>query len=987
MANFVNLQLKTGYTFLKSIIKINDLIAFAKKNNLKTLAIAETNVMYSAMEFYKECIKNDIKPLLGLEVKNEMYHFIIYAKDYQGYLNMVKITSILNDKNNQDDILKYLKEVVLIDLKQNRQLENLLKEDYYVKEGLEGKEVPLHDVRFLNKEDALVYHVVELIGKSETFDETKPINKTSYFRFEEETSKTYPKLIDNIYQIVDKVNVELDLNIKFNLKFDVPNNQNVDLYLKTLCDSSLKEMFKTKEVPNEYKQRVQTEYKQRVEIELNIIQKMGFSTYFLIVWDYVKFAWEQNIFISPGRGSVGGSLVAFLLKITKIDPIENNLLFERFLNEQRVSMPDIDLDFEDERRNEIIEYIFKKYGVGYVSQIITFQTIKGRSSVRDIARVLKIDLSMADKIAKSIPLNTSFEQAYNDSDKLRTLINSSDENKKLLNFAIMIDGLPRQFSTHAAGLVLSNKPISDICPTQISGDNLITQYSMNYLEPIGLIKFDILGLRNLTILKNILVMIKENSKITIDIDSINLEEKKVYELIASGDTSGIFQLESPGMRKVLQKMKPTKLEDIVAASSLYRPGPQENIPSYIKRKNGKEIIEYIDDSIKDILEPTFGIIVYQEQIMQIVQSFASMSLSKADIFRRAIGKKDDELLKSLKEEFILGSQKNNHDDKVINKVYLLIEKFASYGFNRSHAFGYSKLGYQLAYLKTFYTLEFMTSLLSSAMGVLNKTSLYVQEAKNHNLKILGPSINKSIEDYIIEKGDIRFSLLSIKNVGGSVVKEIIDERNEQGDFKDLFDFFARISDRRVSKSAIESLIFAGTLDEFGYSRNTIFNNMDTITNYLKLIKVKSGDTIEFSREIALEPKLKIYPSDEEESKKEFELLGFYLNSHPLKKVKDILKEKKKLRIEDLEDAKDLINQERHYVVQVISVRHTETRYKKPMAFATVDDDTGQIELSLFSGKDESLFELLERGNILLITAKANKRQKITLNVSDIKLIK
>ncbi len=979
MNNFANLQLKTGYTFLKSIIKINDLISFAKKNNLKVLAIAEENVMYSAMEFYKECLKNDIKPLLGLEVKNDKYNFIVYAKNYQGYLNMIKITSILNSDNKEGNILKYLQEVILIDLKQNKDLETLLKADYYVKEGLVGKTIALHDVRFLNQEDALAYHVVELIGKSETFDKNKPINKTAYFRLEKDISKDHPNSINNIYEIVDKINVKLDLNIKFNLKFDTPNNEDVDSYLKTLCNNSLKELFKDKEIPKAYIQRVET--------ELEIIQKMGFSTYFLIVWDYIKYAWEQNIFISPGRGSVGGSLIAYLLRITKIDPIENSLLFERFLNEQRVSMPDIDLDFEDERRNEIIEYIFKKYGKGYVSQIITFQTIKGRSSVRDIARVLKIDLRVADRIAKSIPLNTSFQEAYNESTQLKTLIDSNDENKQLLKFAIMIDGLPRQFSTHAAGLVLSNKMISDICPTQVSGENLITQYSMNYLEPIGLIKFDILGLRNLTILKNILTMIKDNSQVVIDIDNINIKEKKVYELISSGDTSGIFQLESPGMRKVLIKMKPTKLEDIVATSSLFRPGPQENIPSYIKRKNGREVINYIDDSIKSILEPTFGIIVYQEQIMQIVQSFASMSLSKADIFRRAIGKKDDKLLKSLKEEFVLGSQKNGHDDKVIDKVYSLIEKFASYGFNRSHAFGYSKLGYQLAYLKTFYPLEFMTSLLSSAMGVFNKTSLYVQEAKNHKIKILGPSINKSFEDYAIEQGMIRFSLLSIKNVGGAAVREIIAERDDQGEFKDLFDFFARISDRRVSKSVIESLIFAGTLDEFGYTRNTIFNNMDTITNYLKLIKVKSGDTIEFSREIALEPKLKVFSSDEEEAKKEFELLGFYLQSHPLKKIKDILKEKKKLRIEDLEDAKDLINQERNYVVQVVSVKHLKTKHNQPMAFATVEDETGQSDLSLFPGKYETLFELLERGNILLITAKANKRQNISLNVSDIKLIK
>jgi DNA polymerase-3 subunit alpha len=650
-------------------------------------------------------------------------------------------------------------------------------------------------------------------------------------------------------------------------------------------------------------------------------------------------------------------------------------------------MPDIDLDFEDERREEVIDYIFTKYGKANVAQIITFQTIKGRSSVRDIARVMKIDLAVADKIAKSIPLDSSLKQAYDQYETLRILIDSNEETRKLYKIAITIDGLPRQFSTHAAGMVISTSSIDSICPTQLSSQTLITQYSMNYLEKIGLIKFDILGLRNLTTLKTIIEAIYKTKKEFININKIDIDDKDVYKLIGRGDTSGIFQLESGGMKQVLRKMNPDNLEDIIAASSLFRPGPQENIPSYIKRKNGEEKIDYIDDSIKSILEPTYGIIVYQEQIMKIVQVFASMSLSKADILRRAVGKKDEKLLATLKDDFTKGALNNKHDQKTIDRVYSLIEKFANYGFNRSHAYGYSLLGYQLAYLKTYYPLEFMTALLDSVIGATDKTSVYIQEAKKRNIRVLGPSINKSGIKYLIEKNSLRFALLSMKNVGGSAVKEIVEERETDGEFKDIFDFFARISTKRVSKKVIESLIYGGALDEFGHSKATILGNLDKIDTYVNMIVIKKGDIIKIDHSIVQSPKLEEIKDTEEMASKEFEVLGFYLKEHPIKKVKDVLKEKKKIIALDSNEAEDNINVEKQYVLQILSARQLKTKYGQAMAFATGQDDVGTVDLALFPGKYEKHHQDLVRGKVLLVTGKATKRQNISINISDIVVIK
>ena len=967
MNKFTQLQLKTGYTFLGSIIKIDDLISFAKKNKLDTLAITEENVMYSALEFYKKCIKNNIKPIIGIEIKQPNYNFIIYAKNIKGYYNLIKISSLLQTKKDIEfnSILKFINNDNLI--VDNSNISELKKiEDYYT-----FNDVPLNDVRFLNKEDSLANHIVKLIGESKTFNSDEQINDINYFKIEKNNHI--------VSEIINKINLKIDLHVKFHLNFSTPDNIIPHRYLEALCVKSLKEIFKSPEIPLEYHDRLME--------ELLVIKDMKFEEYFLIVWDYVNFARKSNIYISPGRGSVGGSLVSYLLKITTIDPIKNNLLFERFLNRERVSMPDIDLDFEDERRDEVIQYIINKYGKESVSQIITFQTIKGRSSVRDIARVMKIDLNTADKIAKSIPLNTSLQEAYSTIESLKIMIDSKDETKKLFDIAIKIDGLPRQFSTHAAGIVIAPTQLNELCPVKLSGSNLVTQYSMEHLEDIGLIKFDILGLRNLTILKTIIDSIYKLKDEFVHIDKIPTNDPEVFKIIADGDTSGIFQLESSGMRQVLKKMKPESLEDIIATSSLFRPGPQENIPSYIKRKNNKEKIDYIDDSIESILKPTYGIIVYQEQIMKIVQVFASMSLSKADILRRAIGKKDEQLLKSLKEDFIIGARKNGHNDEVIKKVYLLIEKFANYGFNRSHAYGYSLLGYQLAYLKTYYPLEFMASLLSSIIGSSDKTSLYIQEAKKHNIRILGPSINNSYIDFTIENNAIRFSLLALKQIGGAAVKEIINEREENDNFKDIFDFFGRMSLRKVSKTVIESLVYSGSLDEFGYNRTTILNNLEKINTYIDMTKIKKGDKVTIDLSLVPAPKLDIIDSDEKEISKEFEILGFYLKSHPIKKVKEVLEESKKIKTISTTDAMNYLNLDKTYVVQIISVRHLKTKYGQAMAFATGQDENGTIDLALFPGKYDKYREYLERSKILLITAKAVKRQSISLNISDIKVLK
>lgn len=968
MEKLIQLNVKTEFTFLESTIKIDDLVSFAQKNKLDTLAITDTNVMYGAMQFYLKCKKHNIKPLIGMELKKEDISFIVYAKNFNGYKNLCKLTTLINQKNfDKKKINLLLHDVVVIDASYSKDRHNLLKEDYYINSAKSSDDGEINKVkklyvdttRYLLESDYKLFHIITMIKEQKKIKDSNYQDFKKHFKFNSFDKK-------NIIEIIDKCNVEIPKR-KINLKFLI--NENSSLYLKNLCVKALKE-----------KKITSDEYIKRLMHELKLIDKMNFSDYFLVVWDYVKFAREKKILMSPGRGSVGGSLVAYLLNITTIDPIENNLLFERFLNSERISMPDIDIDFEDEKRDLVISYVRNKYGFKNVAQIVTFSTLKGKSSLRDIGRVLNIENDLINKMTKLVPIDTPLAKAYKESLKLQEYVNKTNKTKELYEIAIKVEGLHRQSGVHAAGVVISNDEISNICPLiEIESNSFVTQYSMEYLEELGLIKMDFLGLRNLSIISNVLNLTRKHYEKEIDLISIPLDDEKVFKLLANGDTLGIFQLESQGMKKTLMKIKPNSLEDIIATSSLFRPGPMANIPIYIKRKHDKEEIEYLHNDLKPILKSTYGIIIYQEQIMQIVQKIASFSLSKADILRRAISKKNLNLLSTLKKEFLKNGEKNGYEIEMVNKIYLLIEKFAEYGFNRSHAYGYSILGYQMAYLKVYFPLAFMSSLLSSVIGSHEKINSYISECKKNKLMILKPSINKSYKVFTIESNAIRFALQAIQGIGIIAINEILNER-KKGKFNDIYETYVRLN---ISKTVFESLIYAGALDEFGFNRTTIFKNISKLENYKKVITIKKENKVIYDYNLVSKPKLDIFEKSFDEQEKEFALLGLYLSSHPLTKIKTKLN----FEIINIKDASNYINKEIIVVGQLNATKFLKTKYGHAMAFGSIEDETGRLDVALFPGKYEKHLEEFKRGNILVIKGKVAQRQNLSLSISDIKIIK
>jgi DNA polymerase-3 subunit alpha len=1019
--SFIHLHVYSAYSLLNSTIQIEQLVQEAKAKGFKAVALTDRNVMYGSIPFYKECLKHGIKPILGLTAdilneNEESFPLVLLAKDQQGFQNLLKISSVIKTKSQAGIPLKWLKhyqqglyaitpglegevETHLINNNLDLAIETIEKykmifgqNNFYLSlqnhqspketviysrllelaESTKTELVATNQVFYLKQEDALAHECLLAIknGDKLSDDHIEKLESDQYYfksgREMVELLSEYPTSLENTYRIASECNITLELDQKRLPKFPTGVNVTADSLLEELCLKGLQK--RTGSAPSNI-------YRDRLIYELQIIKKMNFSDYFLIVWDFMRFAREHHILTGPGRGSAAGSLVAYVLQITDVDPIEHELLFERFLNPERISMPDIDIDFPDHSRDEVIRYVAEKYGELHVAQIITFGTLAAKAALRDVGRAFGLNPKELDFLSKQVPshLGISLLSAYQESEGLRKFVSESPLHEKLFNTALKLEGLPRHTSTHAAGVVISEEPLVNVIPIQSGHQNVfLTQYSMEYLEDVGLLKMDFLGLRNLTLIESILKNIEKGTGNKVNIKAIPLDDPITYELLSNGETTGVFQLESDGMRKVLMRLKPSKFEDIVAVNALYRPGPMENIPLFIDRKHGIVPIHYPHPDLQEILDKTYGVIVYQEQIMQIASKMAGFSLGEADLLRRAVSKKKKEVLDKERAHFVQGSTRNGYTPEVSNDIYDLIVRFANYGFNRSHAVAYSFISYQLAYLKAHYPLFFMAALLTSAIGNETRIAQYIREIKQMNYKVLPPSINKSGFSFHVENGAIRYSLSAIKGIGAVALKGIFQKRKTKH-FDDLFDFCMRVSPKIVNRKSLEILVHSGCFDEFGHDRATFLASLDVAIEHSLLVNPDDTNQIDFfsEAEFLLKPKYVEIENLAIEDKLhlEKEVLGIYLSDHPVSIYEMDLLTAGVVQIISLREEHKQVT----VGVYINDVKKIRTKKGEPMAFLTVTDSSGEIEAVAFPTVYNKIMSLLKQGNMIVIDCKVEHR--------------
>lgn len=951
---YTPLYVKTDYSLLSSLIKIDELVENLKKKNISSCAVVDDN-LYGTMEIIHKFNKAGIKPIIGLDLKE----ILLYAKTKEGYYNLVKIETLKNkDELSQEKLLKYSKDLILICF--NKEIYSKYK-DYF------------NDIYIgiTNKKEEELYKDEETVYINKTLYLEKALYKYLPYIFMIRDGKTISDKIEFIYQdnyiltsdeVMQKVSsksinntlkIESMCNISFKKELFMPkyNTEDSKEFLKNLSQKGLYKRLNG---------NITEPYQKRLNYELDIILKMHFEDYFLVVYDYIKYAKQNGILVGPGRGSAAGSLVSYCLGITDVDPIKYNLLFERFLNPERVTMPDIDTDFPDTRRGEVIEYVKEKYGEDNVAGIITFGTLGGRASVRDVGRILNIPTKYIDIICKKIPFKGTLKELKHSDKEVNTMIENDDKLKLLYNIVNLIEGNKRHTSIHAAGIVISYKPLYEIIPIKPNDDINLTEYTMEYLEELGLIKMDFLGIKNLSIIDGVIKDIEQKTNKKLDFNKIPFDDPKVMKLFEEGQTSGIFQFESEGMKRFLKDLKPKNFIDLCNAIALFRPGPASNIPSFIKRKEGKEKIEYLDESLKDILQETYGIIVYQEQIMLIAQKFAGYTLSEADILRRAMSKKKYDVLKNEEARFIEKSLKNGKNKEIAKELFDLILAFAGYGFNKSHSVSYSIVAYKMAYLKYYFPKEFYANLLSSVIGSEEKTKEYLNEIKKLGIKILPPDINLSNDTrFTFKENAIIFPLNAIRNVGGVISNYIIKQRETP--YKDIYDFLKRTHQKTNNKKILESLIYAHVFDSF-YNINTLISNLDNILNYVEL---SSGldDDILVKPEIELKPELPI----EDILNKEKEIFGFYLTSHKTEKFK-----LNNPNITDIYDIKNKLNQRINVIVSIDKTREIITKKNEIMCFITGSDNTGTTTLIVFPElyKTKNNFK---KNEIIKVSGKVERR--------------
>lgn len=940
--NYAPLWIKTDYSLLSSLIKIDDLISYLSYNGINTVAICDDN-LYGAIEFYDKCVKNNIKPIIGLEVKLD-YTILLYAKNYHGYQNLCNINTLISEnKLNMDILKKYLDDLVVIipfECKEHLEEINIFCRDIFIgysdnkqRELIDQNKVYINKTLTLKKEDyKYLEYLYKIKGEDCSYDDNCFLN-LEIDSFDKKTTMYFSNLCN------------LKISKKDNLLpiFNEEKGFDEKKYLTELCIYGLRKRLNN---------NVSQNYVKRLKYELDVIIKMGFCNYFLVVWDYVKYAKKNNIMVGPGRGSAASSLVSYSLGITDVDPVKYDLLFERFLNPERVTMPDIDIDFDAEKRNQVTQYVINKYGVKKVSGIITFSNLLSKQVIRDLGRVFNISTYKIDNLVNNFDDKESLKEQLKNVNVTK-LLNSDMTLKKLYDVAIHLEGLKRHTSVHAAGIVISSKNLSDYVPLKLGLDGTyLCGYTMNYIEELGLLKMDFLGLKNLSIISKIL------NKVDINFNDIPLDDKKTYKLFCSGELDGVFQFESSGMKKFIMDLKPNRIDDLIAAVALFRPGPMENISSYILRRHGKEKINYIHDDLKDILESTYGIIIYQEQIMQIASKMAGFSYGEADILRRAMSKKKEDMLLESKEKFISQSVKRGYSKEVATKVYDLILKFANYGFNKAHSVSYAIMGYKIAYLKVHYPLIFMCEILNNYIGIKTKTKLYINLCKKYGIEIVKPNINSSSCNYYIKDKKLVYPLSMIKEIGTLTCNQLIEERNKNGDYTSYLDFIKR--NYKLGRNVIRNLILSGSLDIFDLNRKTMIENMDESFNYAELCA-------DIEENFVVKPVISTYPefSKEELTKHELDLYGFYISNHPTAKY---------ITTDSITADKldNYFDRNINMILYFEKRREIETKTGEKMMFINASDSCGTVELVMFPKVYNKYFNIHFPG-IYKIKGKVEKR--------------
>ncbi|WP_373893049.1 DNA polymerase III subunit alpha [Virgibacillus sp. CBA3643] len=1016
---YTHLQVRSGYSLMNSTITIDKLVEKAKDLNYEALALTDEQVLYGTIPFYKACKNNGIKPIIGMVVhtmdeQEDVHTCILLAKSNEGYHSLVKISTHLQRLKMTSigvgELQDYMEGLICILPAINKKLTNLLETqnhdevmsylsnwtnlvpqgDFYLgiqDHGMEHEHrmqqplkafhetynipvVAINDVRYLNEKDDAAYDCLQAMknGNRWEMQMTDPETGQKHLRspFEmEQLFSFWPEVLKETEAIREKCNVTFDFDQRMIPSYPVPEEMDAHTYLEKICQDNLHE---------KYNGNIE-KAADRLNYELNVIGSMQFSDYFLIVADFIRYAKENHILVGPGRGSAAGSLVAYVLGITDIDPMAYDLLFERFLNPERLTMPDIDIDFSDDRRDEVIDYVRNKYGEEHVAQIITFGTFAARSVLRELIKTMDVDERDAAYILKHIPVsqNKRVAELVKQSADLTNYLRQSEKLKVLFSIATKLEGLPRHISTHAAGVVISEKPLMEYIPlTTGANETNLTQYPMNDLEALGLLKIDFLGLRNLTLLERIIRSINHTGNKHMSLEMIPENDAQTFALLQTGKTNGIFQLESQGMKNVLTKLKPSTFEDIVAVNALFRPGPMDFIPTYINRKYGREEVTYPHTDLKPILAKTYGVLVYQEQIMQIAHKIAGFSLGKADILRRAVSKKQQDVMDEQRAAFINGCTQNGYEKSVAEEIFDWIVKFSNYGFNRSHAVAYSKISYQLSFLKAHYPANFFAALLSSVANQQDKVNMYMKEMKELNLTTLPPSINKSYGTFSVEGNRIRMGLLSIKGIGNQVIKEIITIRR-QGLFKNLFDFCLRISLKTVNRNVLEFLIMAGTFDDLYGNRASLLASIDHAMEQGELFSEFNDQPGLFQDQIELETSY-VDMEDFSLAKKladEKELLGIYVSSHPLKEHRDKLRASGYVSINH---AKDLIGKRDIKSAAIVqAIKTIRTKRGDPMAFITIGDETGDMEAVVFPDIYRTSNRWLKEETLILLTGKIESR--------------
>lgn len=956
---YVPLYIKTDSSLQESLIKVKELVKYAKEHDINALTITD-NTMYGVMDFYHECNKNNIKPIVGLEVKYNNFIIVLYAINYDGYKNLIKICTITSERAiTLKELETYSSNLVCIVPYQSLNIYNdirgLYKYIYKSYKNLEEKnsiedenKLYMNEIIYLDKSDNKYVRYLSAMKDAITIDLVSNDKLNNYLSVYEDVKDLYNSNNEYIYDLCN-----LEIKVHQNLIPIFKNEDNVDsfTYLKRKCIEGLK---------NKFGDKIDKKYQDRLKTELDVINKMGFCDYFLIVYDYVKYAKEHNIIVGPGRGSAVGSLVAYVLNITDIDPLKYDLLFERFLNIERISMPDIDIDFEHSKREEMIEYCTNKYGIKKVAPIISFGTLAPKQAIRDVGRAMDINLGIIDGLCKLINSKLSLTENL-ENEKIRNYINRYDDLDVVYKTATKFEGLKRHTSIHAAGVVMSEIDLDEVIPLDKSHEAFYTSgYDDDYLEEIGLIKMDFLAIKYLTIIHEIIDDINKTHNTNLTFDNIPFNDPKALKLFEKADTLGIFQFESDGMINFLKRIKPTCFDDICAAIALYRPGPMNNLASFVNRKNGKEKIDYYDDSLIPILKSTYGIMIYQEQIMQIARVMADYTLGEADILRKAMGKKKKDLLLKEEEKFTSRAIAKGYKEDIVKKVYQIMLKFAEFGFNKSHSVGYSLVSYRMAYLKVYYPKIFISNLLSIEMNDNSKCKKYIYECKKNNIDILYPDINLSTTKYKEEEKGIRYPLSSIKNIGASVAAFIVEER-KNGQYTSIFDFIKRCYSKTVNRKVIESLILSGVFNSFNMNRKTLINNLDAIINYGELI-------MDLDEEYALKPEIieaEEY-TDKEIMNYELELFGFYLSNHPVTKLKT-----KYPNIISLSDIETYFDKVVNIIGYVDNVKEITTKKGDKMGFIVASDEMASIDITLFPNIYKNIN--VKKNDIIMVKGRVEKR--------------